>query len=352
MNGRAIVLTLLSMIGAAGVLTARADPPPSLPPLVTPETQDAIDLGLEYLARMQSRDGAWRHSGSWGGRYPTAMTALSGLTMLANGNTATQGKYAQNVSRAANFLLASAQPSGLIAREEESSSSMHGHGFAMLFLGQLCGMEEDNEKQERIAAVLRRAVELTARSQSRRGGWIYRPDSSDDEGSVTVTQLQGLRASRNVGITVPKQVIDQAMKYLDMSTLPDGGISYRADRQGGSRPPITAAAVACWYNAGLYDYPSAVKALDYCKQRVGNGEARTASFSGHYYYAHLYMAQIMWLSSKENWEWYFPTMRDWLIAQQAPDGSWEGDGVGKVYGTAVATFILQIPYGYLPILQR
>ena len=193
MSGRLIVLTLVSTFGAAGVLTARADLPPSLPPLVTPETQDAIDLGLEYLARMQSRDGAWRHSGSWGGRYPTAMTALSGLTMLANGNTATQGKYAQNVSRAANFLLASAQPSGLIAREEESGSSMHGHGFAMLFLGQLCGMEEDNEKQERIAAVLRRAVELTARSQSRRGGWIYRPDSSDDEGSVTVTQLQPQR---------------------------------------------------------------------------------------------------------------------------------------------------------------
>jgi hypothetical protein len=351
MSRRVIVLVLLSTFVGAGVFTARAELPSTLPPLVTPETQSAIDRGLEYLARTQSRDGAWRHSGSWG-HYPTAMTALAGLTMLANGNTATQGKYAPNVSRAANFLLASSQPNGLIAREEESGRSMHGHGFAMLFLGQLHGMEEDNEKQERIASVLRRAVELTARSQSRQGGWLYSPDSSGDEGSVTVTQLQGLRASRNVGVTVPKQVIDGAMKYLDMSTLPDGGISYRADRQGGSRPPITAAAVACWYNAGRYDYPAAVKALEYCKQRVGNGQARTTGVWGHYYYAHLYMAQIMWLSSKENWEWYFPTMRDWLIAQQAPDGSWEGDGVGKVYGTAIATLILQIPYGYLPILQR
>ena len=229
---------------------------------------------------------------------------------------------------------------------------MHGHGFAMLFLGQLHGMEEDNEKQERIAAVLRRAVELTARSQSGLGGWLYSPDSRGDEGSVTVTQLQGLRACRNAGITVPKQVIDGAMKYLDASIKPDGGIAYRADRQGESRPPITAAAVACWYNAGLYEYPAAVKALNFCKQNVGNGEVRVANVWGHYYYAHLYMAQIMWLSSKENWQWYFPSMRDWLISQQAPDGSWEGDGVGKVYGTAVATFILQIPYGYLPILQK
>ena len=34
------------------------------------------------------------------------------------------------------------------------------------------------------------------------------------------------------------------------------------------------------------------------------------------------------------------------------DGSWEGDGVGKTYGTAIATFILQIPYNCLPIMQR
>jgi hypothetical protein len=45
-------------------------------------------------------------------------------------------------------------------------------------------------------------------------------------------------------------------------------------------------------------------------------------------------------------------MRDWLLAAQSNDGSWEGDAVGKVYGTAIALVILQIPYGYLPILQR
>jgi hypothetical protein len=64
------------------------------------------------------------------------------------------------------------------------------------------------------------------------------------------------------------------------------------------------------------------------------------------------MAQVMWLSGKANWEWYFPSMRDTLLASQNPDGSWEGDSVGTVYGTALATTILQIPYGYLPILQR
>lgn len=329
---------------------ARAELPVTLPPLITPEAQAAIDRGLDYLARTQSRDGAWRHQGPMG-QYPVAMTALSGLAFLAGGNTTTQGKYAQQVSRATNFILSSAGPTGLISRMEEESRSMYGHGFSMLFLGELHGMEEDTAKQEAIARALARAVELTDRSQSRLGGWMYTPDSNSDEGSVTITQLQGLRAARNAGIAVSKKVVDGALGYLEKSVLPDGGIAYRADRQGSSRPPITAAAVACWYNAGDYDNPLATKALAYVKQRIGRGSNQTGAW-GHYYYAHFYMAQVMWLSSPQDWEWYFPAMRDTLLAAQNADGSWDGDSVGTVYGTALSTFILQIPYGYLPILQR
>ena len=64
------------------------------------------------------------------------------------------------------------------------------------------------------------------------------------------------------------------------------------------------------------------------------------------------MSQVMWLSGHENWTWYFPSMRDQLLHRQEPDGSWNGDGVGKIYGTAIALVILQMPYAYLPILQR
>jgi hypothetical protein len=330
---------------------ARADIPDPLPPLITSETQAAIDRALEYLARTQSREGAWRNQGYWG-RYPTAMTGLAGLALLANGNTTTQGKYAPQVSRATNFLLDSARSDGLISRVEEESRSMYGHGFSTLFLAQLYGMEDDPLRQRRIHGVLQRSVKLIDRSQSSLGGWYYTPTSGRDEGSVTVTQLQALRACRNVGITVSKEVIENALGYLDKSTLADGGISYRADGRGPSRPPITAAAVACWYNAGEYDNPHAKKALAYVRERIGRGSERGTS--GHYFYAHFYMAQVMWQSDlgKEDWNWYFPSMRDTLLAKQSSDGSWDGDSVGKIYGTAIALNILQLPYGYLPIMQR
>lgn len=340
----------MTVVPSAGVYAATPGVPDPLPPLITPEAQTAIERGLAFLARTQSREGAWRSDGGMG-QFPVAMTALAGLALLANGNTLTEGEYAPQVSRAVNFILRCADADGLITRIEEESRSMYGHGFSMLFLGQAYGMEPDRAKAEAIRRVLERAVGLTARAQSSLGGWLYTPDARSDEGSVTITQLQGLRSVRNAGIAVPKQVVDEALGYLQKSSLPNGGITYRADRRGGPRPPITAAAVACWYNAGQYDNPLAERSLAFVKQHIGRGGRQSGNW-GHYYYAHFYMAQVMWLSGEQDWQWYFPTKRDWLLTAQNPDGSWDGDYVGRVYGTAIALVILQIPYGYLPILQR
>ena len=61
----------------------------------------------------------------------------------------------------------------------------------------------------------------------------------------------------------------------------------------------------------------------------------------------------MYQRGGEDWTGYYPAdpRLDWS-ATRSPDGSWNGDGVGTTYGTALATIILQLPYGYLPICQR
>ena len=225
---------------------------------------------------------------------------------------------------------------------------MHGHGFAMLFLSQVYGAEEDPERARQIHAALKRAIKLTSRSQSKLGGWLYTPDANGDEGSVTVTQIQGLRGCRNAGIKVPLKTIDRAVEYIAKSAQPDGGIAYRAG-MGGSRPAISAAAVATLYNAGQYDHAMARKCLAYV---VKNVKVEGGAVQGHYYYAHLYMSQAMWQVGGKHWRDYFPKMREHLIKSQSANGSWNGDGVGTIYGTAIATLILQLPYQNLPILMR
>jgi hypothetical protein len=297
------------------------------------------------------------------GSYPVVMSSLAGLAFLAHGDTPFRGKYASTVKKALDYVLSKAEaplkrnPSArevLITAPGSESRSMYGHGFGMLFLAQAYGMCDVPEYQRRIRRVLEKAIVLTSRSQSRQGGWLYTPTSSGDEGSVTVTQVQALRACRNAGIKVPKKTIDNSVKYIEKSAQPDGGIAYRVGMRG-SRPPISAAAVAVLYNAGQYESPYAKRGLAYIVKNVKVGSAGNRSW-GHYFYSHLYMAQAMYTAGAREpkyWDDYYPKMRDVLIKRQNKgDGSWMGDSVGTVYGTAIACLILQLPYNTLPIMQR
>jgi len=344
----------LAAFGLAGLSSAssRADVARRFPPLVDQKTDEAIQRGLKYLASRQAADGSWRETGSSGYTgYPVAMTALSGMALAGSGSTPVEGAYAPNLSRATIYLLKSAQPNGLICRPgEEESRSMYGHGFSMLFLSQMMGMEGDNDRMAEIRRVLQNGVSLTGRAQSNLGGWIYTPDANSDEGSVTITQVQALRSCRDAGIAVPKKVIRNAMSYLEKSVQPDGGIAYRVGMVG-SRPPISAAAVACWFNAGEYNNPMALKCLRYSKAAIGTGRGER-NVLGHYFYAHLYLSQDLYLAGEDEWKPYYPAIRDQLLGIQNEDGSWEGDSVGRIYGTALALTILQLPYNYLPIYQR
>jgi len=318
----------------------------TLPPGVRKSTRRAISKGLEFLAREQNPDGSWRTGGGWGS-YPVAMSSLAGLALLASGSTPVRGPHAKNVRRATNYVLSQQQPNGLLAAPAEEARSMYGHGFGTLFLSQVYGMEEDRTRQQRIKAALTRAVQLIARSQSRDGGWLYTPDARGDEGSVTITQVQALRGCRNAGVHVPAAVIKRAIRYIERSQNPDGGISYSV-RSRGSRPAISAAACAVLYNAGKYDSPMAKKCFRYAWRYC----QPTTSTGGHYYYTQLYMSQASWQMGDKYWNKYFKDIQGRLLQLQQGNGSWQGDHVGLVYGTSIALLIFQIPYNHLPILSR
>lgn len=317
-----------------------------LPEGVTSDTMQAIQRGLEFLGREQNKDGSWRTGGGFGS-YPVVMSGLAGLALVGSGSTPERGPYAKQVRRAVNFCLSQQQPNGLFAAPSEEQRSMYGHGFAMLFLSQVYGMEEDLDRQRRIRVALERGIVLTAKAQSGDGGWLYTPDANGDEGSVTVTQVQALRGCRNAGILVPKDTVDRAIKYIERSQNPDGGISYSV-RARGSRPAITAAACAVLYNAGQYDSQMAHKAFDYAWKNC----QPTGNADGHSFYTQLYMSQASWQKGDDYWRKYYPGIQRLLLRTQQGNGSWNGDQVGIVYGTAIGLLVLQIPFNQLPILSR
>ena len=65
-------------------------------------------------------------------------------------------------------------------------------------------LTEDPERRRKLVDILERAIDFTTDAQTDRGGWGYvsaKDGGGFDEGSVTITQVQGLRAARNAGIS-------------------------------------------------------------------------------------------------------------------------------------------------------
>jgi squalene cyclase len=320
-----------------------------------PQLDRTVNRGLEWIASHQSRIGHWT---ALNGQYPTAMTGMSGIALLCEGSTPNQGKYAPNIRKAVDYLIARSRPNGLIGSPSGGDQSYtYGHGFAMLFLSQVLGEEEDLDRREELIKVLNKAVAFSGQAQCASGGWGYvsaKDNNNFDEGSTTITQVQGLRGCRNAGIAVPKEVIDKAVDYIKKGTGGDGGVRYSSSQGmgGGGRPPITAAAVACLFNAGDYDSNYVPKLLKYCEQHVGVGGSGANDVAGHWHYAHYYYSQVLYREGGKKWDEYRKTIYKKLIGEAGQDGAWSEGFVGPVYTTAINLTILQLEKGVLPIYQR
>ena len=318
---------------------------------ITPGQVRAVELGLESLAKRQARNGSFgANYGSAGGH--AGITALAGLAFMSAGNLPGRGKYGDNVQKCLDFVLANCQESGLIA-SDNSHGSMYGHGFATLFLGEVYGMTHDEEVKEK----LQKAVRLIQKTQNREGGWRYTPVPNDADISVTITEIMGLRAARDAGIKVEKEVIDMAVKYVRRCQNPDGGFSYMAGQGSGSAFPRSAAGVASLYYAGHFEGDDLKRGLDYLKQGIPSKGAnaavvaRAGNEGGFYFYGHYYACQAMFLAGGEYWAAYYPFIREQLIQRQnKATGAWTGEA-GEDYATAMALIILQMPNRYLPVFH-
>src|SRR5262249_26010224 len=126
-------LAILLPLVSAG--QARAE---ELPPGV----KASVNKGMKWMVDNQHLDCHWE---AFGGQYPITCTALGGMCLLMEGSTIREGKYAKNIQLAVDFLMARAQPNGMIGNPNipgEAGRYMYGHGFAMLFLACIYGEEE------------------------------------------------------------------------------------------------------------------------------------------------------------------------------------------------------------------
>jgi hypothetical protein len=378
MTRRILVAAAVGALCLAAGSTSRADEIPQ-------KYRGMVRKGLEYLAKQMKpvgqKQGYWASNGT---AYPVSMTALAGMAFLMEGSTPRAGKYKEQINRATEWLLARSNKGnnrdGLIGdttNSNEAARYMYGHGFATLFLASVYGDAVNVQQQERIKDVLTRAVKYTINAQVSKGGFYYTakndpPGMDREEGSVTITQVQALRACRNAGIPVPKAVIKKVYNYLKEATSPNGAVYYSLQSRM-ERPPITAAAVACLFSAGEYKDELGKKWLKYCRKTIPvqlGAPAGGGIRIGHDEYTHYYYAQCIYMLGDKGWEKLFgPTAEedrltwtkyrdklfDQLLTIQNADGSFPtkgGFGVGPVYSTAMWLTVLQLDSGLLPIYQR
>ncbi len=310
--------------------------------LITPRTQAAIDRALSFLIRSQVKSGRNRGAfGNSGMSAGVATASLGGLALMCGGHAPGIGRYGKAVDMAVEFVLNNVRENGYIARRDNMAhENMYGHGFSMLFLSQAYGMTQRAD----IGDKLRKAVNLTCRTQNNQGGWRYQPRKQDADLSITVCQIMGLRGARDAGIDVPDDVRQKCIEYVQKSQNKNG--SFRYTMNGGHTTfAMTAAGVTSLYSAGIYEGEAVQKALVYLKRFKPSGAAN----GGHYFYSNYYAIQAMWHAGGEYWNEWYPAIRDQLVKSQAADGSWQSSEAGPSFGAAMACIILQIPLNYLPV---
>lgn len=370
---RRTFLRLSAAGGAAGVLAYAGHgqdagkPPPTETgaEFITPESQAAIEKGLAFLSRNQADDGSYEHRSSGSA---VGITALAGLALMSGGHQPGRGRYGRNVSRCVDFVRAAGTngtPGYLTTDAQpgfrgQNSLAMYSHGFGCLFLSEVCGMLPDKARQKKVKDVLEQAVAYTVDSRNKEGGWRYEAKPPLADVSVTVAQMMALRAAKNAGVFVRKNVIDDGVAYIRGCQLSDGGFSYWKGQGYSSAFARSAAAIVGLYSAGIYSGREIDRGLRYIQQFR---PVRQSNFRElpplplHYFYGHYYAALAMWTAGGDFWSQWFPAIRDQLLllSKARTDGSWSennGTTTSPAYATAMSLIILQLPNNYLPILQK
>ncbi len=338
---------------------------------ITPQSEAALQRGLNWLAQNQGPEGNWQSN-------DLGLISMGALAFLADGHTPGRGKYGQNVERALNYVLSHAKPSGLL-NISDAQRDMYNHGLSTFVLGQAYGMTSD----ARVSSVLERALKLIANTQCQDGGWDYRAGAQEHghDLSLAVMQAKALRSAVDSGLEVPPEVIKLAIRDVrEHYASRAGGQASLADQQrepgqfcyvkGGGQPSLAmaAAGVVCLQEFGQYDDWRIPKNMDMVAANVRrlqpspNRDGNLGIDGGAY--TLYYIAQAMYQVGGPTWRELYPLLRDRLVSVQvqAPgdthqDGMWHDNmrvsGLpGDLYGTSVACFVLAIPNRYLPILQE
>ena len=354
---------------AGGAPAGRGSPPP--------QTEEAIEMGLKFLARYQSDNGSWSLQA-----IPeetvlvsdTGATALSLLAFQGAGYHHREHQYKDVVRNGLNYLLTSQKEDGdlFVPLDNNSNRSvwLYSHSLATIALCEAYGMTQDPELRE----PAQRAIDFIVASQhEERGGWRYSPGVGSDT-SVTGWMMMALKSGELAGLTVPKETYSNIDKWLTRAQQsPTQPHLYRYNPYAPDTPEQRHGRVASktmtsvgllmrLYSGWKRDNPNFVRGADFLRQNPpALGTAREPQRDTYYWY---YATQVMFHMGGDYWkEWnsrLHPLLVNTQIKQGPLAGSWDPRGpvpdrwgaqAGRIYVTTMNLLSLEVYYRHLPLYE-
>ncbi|MBX3475178.1 MAG: hypothetical protein KF754_12400 [Planctomycetes bacterium] len=359
------------------------------------ETEDAVEMGLAWLAGVQDSDGRWDSDGYMGHYLPNASAlqkgaegmglgrndiGVTGLCLMAftgAGYVHTGGRFAQTVRQAKDYLLANQriEDGGFGLERDGNRPDMYGHVLATLGLCDLYLQSGD----QKLRTPLKRALTYLLEMQGPGGGWDYaqrwpgaqanfkRTDRNDL--SISGWAIMALVAAREAGFDVPRENLQRVKSMLAQATMNDGDGVYantgvRADARG----------LAMLAVSNVSRRLMGESADSGIQQRQRERLARNApdwhkagdllgSNEYAWYYGSLSMLLGRDTSGGDNrWREWNAALKRALIDNQCksgprkgsfdPVGHWARNGGGRLYMTALCVLNLEIYYRYEPEYLR
>jgi len=352
----------------------------------TPQTEEAVELGLLFLARHQEADGSWSFQNFGAGRpgyeketaaleSDTAATGMSLLAFQGAGYNHREHKHRDSVKRAIDWLLKQQKDNGdlFVLSDKESNRSvwLYSHAIATLALCEAYGMTQDPALRE----PAQKAVDfIVAAQHPDRGGWRYSPRYGSDT-SVTGWMMMALKSGELANLTVPEKTYEGVQKWLNNAMSPNEGEKhlYRYNpvapdtptQVHGRTPGKTMTSVGLLmrlYSGWKRDNPAMLAGARYLEDRLPtHGTRRDPQRDTYYWY---YATQVMFHMGGEHWKKWNDALHPLLVDHQVKRGPMAGSWnprapvedrwaphAGRLYVTTLNLLSLEVFYRHLPLYE-
>ena len=332
----------------------------------TPASENAVQLGLKWLAAHQLKNGSWSFDHTKAGpnktsknpgsiAAPRAATGMALMAFLGAGQTHRHGDYKQTVQRGLAYLIKTQKPeSNGSGSFMEPSGSMYSHGIASIAITEAWSMTRD----EKLRVPAQAAINYIVYAQHSEGGWRYAPKQKGDT-SVVGWQVMALKSANMASLRVPKKTMRGVENFLD-NVSEESGAYYGYTSPAKGRKTLTAVGLLCrMYMGWKREHPALERGVEFLGEKGPAIDKGRQTWNMYYNY---YATQVLKQFGGEKWKKWNLVMREELIKTQSQKGQekgswyfksdWHGKHGGRVYCTTLAIMTLEVYYRYLPLYDQ